>query len=185
MQIKVELENNKQLDRFISLVKDFEKANPHLDLKNLKIKFKYDLKASGEFDDRKPNSICVNPNRCDNTGEFSFYLICIHEWAHLLDRKFKMLRQYKKDFLKKDNHLILTTYAKREREDSEELAEIIVLYMTNPYLLKLISQKHFDFVAGYFKSPIECTKEHFEKLFETYSQRYKKSIIKRFNIKIT
>ena len=181
MKITVELENNRQLDKFIQLVNEFEKVNNHLKFKGLKVAFKYDMRSSGEFDDSKPNTISINPNRCDNTGEFSAYLICIHEWSHLLDKKCKMLNVYKKEF--KNDKLILTRYAK-EKGETEHLAEIISMYLTNPHLLKLISEKHFEFVSRFFKSPTPCTREYFLTLYERYSPRYKKMLERKYGVAI-
>lgn len=182
MKIAVELQNNKQLDKFIELVNEFEKANTHLTFKKLKINFKYNLRASGEYNDGKPNTIDINPNRCDASGDFSFFLICVHEFSHLLDKKFKILKAFKEEF--KEQRLFLTTYAKRVHDPVEEIAEIISLYLRNPYLLKLISAKHYEFVSEFFKSPSPMTREFFCSQYEKYSMRYKLSMEKKYGIEV-
>ena len=181
MKIVVKLISNKQFDMFISLVEKFEKVNTELKFTKLKVVFKYDMKSVGEFYDETPNTILVNPNRCNQTGEYSFYLICLHEWAHLLDKKFKMWKVYKEEY--KNNQLNITKYAEC-CDMIEQLAEIIVLYLTNPYLLKLISYKHFKFVKGYFKSPTPCTPDFFAGEYEKFSQGYPNKIWNKYGIQV-
>lgn len=181
MKISVELENNKQLNKFMELAMAFDKANPQLKLKKLKITFKYDIRSSGEYDYQKPNVISINPNRCDDRGDFSFYLICAHEFSHLIDKKLKIGKQFNKEI---EERLYLTTYAKGCSDRCEELAEIISLYLRNPYLLKLISEYHYEFLTRYFNSPTSNDKNTFLSIYETYSPRYRKSIEKKYGFTI-
>ncbi len=183
MKISVELENNKQLNKFMELVMDFEKANPQLKLKGLKIAFKYDMRSSGEFDIEIPNKISINPNRCDSKGDFSFFLICVHEFSHLLDQKYKMVNSFKKEF--EDKRLPLTNYAKTKTTRDEELAEIISLYLRNPYLLKLISERHYEFVSRFFNSPTKNDENTFLTIYETYSPRYRKATEKKYGFSVS
>jgi len=182
MKITVELENNKQLDKFIEHINEFEKINPDIKFRRLKLRFRYDMKSSGEFEDSNPNTISINPGRCDKTGEFSFFRICIHEFSHLLDKKLKIDKQYKQCLL--NATLYLTNYAKKTHCVTEEIAEIISCYLLNPYLLKLISIKHYDFISKFFKSTVPCTKEYFLSIYERYSPKYRNSIIKKYGINI-
>lgn len=183
MKISIEIEDNKQLDRFIELVNEWERVNASkILMKSMKIRFKYDMKSSGEYEDWKPNCLNINPKRCDRTGEWKLENILIHEFSHLLDNKFKILKSFKKRFTDNNIKLYLTSYAKRCKDPIEELAEIIALYLKNPYLLKLISEDHYIFISKYFKSPTPCDKTYFDKQWEIYSNRHKKAIIKRYNI---
>lgn len=183
MKISIEIEDNKQLDRFISLVNEWEKVNKNkIVIKSLKIRFKYHMKSAGEFEHWKPNCLNINPKKCDKKGEWDFENILIHEFSHLLDNKFKMVDGFKKEFTDKNIRLYLTTYAKECHDPIEELAEIISMYLKNPYLLMLISEPHYLFVTKYFKSPTPCTEEYFYGVWDSYSDRHKLALIKRYNL---
>jgi hypothetical protein len=87
-----------------------------------------------------------------------------------------MLEKYEREFENKEDRLYLTKNGKLDA--IEELAEIITVYLTNPYLLKMISEKHFNFISSFFKSPTECDEKVFLSKYEKFSKRYKKKIQK-------
>lgn len=186
MKITIEVENNKQLDKFIELVDSFENINSKkMTMRSLKIRFKYDMKSSGEFWDSRPNSLTINPTRCDKTGEWSFFNILVHEFSHLIDNKFKICPHYVTKFSDKKSKLHLTNYAKRCKDPVEELAEIISLYLRNPYLLKLISMSHYTFISRFFKPTVPCNHDYFLSQYELCSPRYKKTLTKKYGITIS
>jgi hypothetical protein len=178
MKVLIELENNKQLDRFIEFAEKVITLNKKLKLKQLKITFKYDMRSHGEFNDDEPNKIKLNPERCEHTGEWSLFLIAMHEFSHLIDDRFKMLSFYEKEFEEEQYRLPLTTYSKTSVE--EELAEVISAYLLYPYFLKSISAKHYNFIKRFIKSPKECTKKEFMKDYERWSKKHKEKMKNKY-----
>jgi hypothetical protein len=79
---------------------------------------------------------------------------------------------------------MLTSYAKSKNNKDEELAEIVSLYLRNPYLLKLISEKHYEFVSRFFNPPIKSDEDTFLTIYETYSPRYRKSLEKKYGFSV-
>lgn len=148
-------------------------------------KIKMDLSIAYDFDTGDcgnffPKSkihayrIFINPSNCKTTADIdtqnwnepfcpgycadlTLFGVTIHEFCHLLQyRAFPtIIKAYRKEF--PTERFYLNGYCNNEIRD--ELAEIMTLYIVNPYLLKLISEKHFEFCEKRFKSPVDCTIE--------------------------
>lgn len=124
------------------------------------------------------HTIYINPANCeynnpdDETSlsyagflsDFSIFGITIHEFAHFLTYAIypKIRLQYRNAFPKE--RLYLNPYANTNL--NEEIAEVLSLYLTNPYLLNLISKPHCKFFKTFFKSPVPCS---LAKGFEIYT----------------
>jgi len=164
------------LNRGLRLINRFKKAN---DI-NFRLDIKLDLaeKDLGYFwYDPKDNVIYINPINCkhkkfnDMLGhpkDNSIYATISHEFGHFLDLKYNLLAEYtKKNFALK--RLILTSHGKKL--EIEELADMLQLYLTNPYYLKLIDIERYNWVKGYFKSPRPCGIKTFMKYYNNWPKK--------------
>jgi len=142
---------------------------------NLSIAYDYSSTECGcyrPFEKGQEYRIFVNPSKCKTQEEVTkqdfdepfspgycadvtLFGVTIHEFCHLLQFKTypSIVKDYGETFpLERFN---LNNYSNHEIND--ELAEIMTLYITNPYLLKIISNPHFNFCKKYFKSPVACS----------------------------
>ena len=160
------------------LLMEFLKINGLLSLaKPITIKLDYYLEDDpticGEYflyDD--PWSIHINPKACIINSKQSFndcnevsyhgypvdmsmFGVTIHEFAHLIVNNFypTLFDDFKHEFPQK--RLYLTRYT--ESDPSEELVELIRLYIQNPLFLKMIDIKSYKFIKSKFKSPTACS----------------------------
>jgi len=142
------------------------------------------------------NTVFVNPDLCLDrnniedsdkkiscegyTWDVSLFGIIIHEFCHFL--QFQVYKTIVKDFKKEfpTTRLYLNDYCNNELID--EMAEIMTLYIVNPYLLKLISLDHYKFLKLYFKSPIACSKEKCFVIYEGFPQDIKDELETKWNI---
>ena len=164
--MKITVINHGPLDRVKTIIDNLNRINNfnYCD----EIILNYDLDLAGEFFDDENKKIYVNPDNCDYSGEYSVYYVCIHEFGHMLDYKLKMADKFKETFPEKSDHLYINSHSRVNRD--EELAELITLYITNPYMLRLISKKHWQFLKKFFKSPTPCSEFTFVKLYKKYSK---------------
>lgn len=141
------------------------------------------------FEDRK---ILVNPANCnknDDTNSAKYYVndysvfgVLAHEFAHFLTIGVfeDFVDEYKNAFPLCNDRAIINNYANTEVR--EEIAEIVSLYNTNPYFLKLISPNHFKFIAQYFKPAIICSEKKFIAIYNSYPFGVKQTIKSKFGI---
>lgn len=113
---------------------------------------------------------------CDITG----FGVVIHEFTHLL--QYRYFKNIIPDFIREfpENRFYLNNYSNHEICD--ELAEIMTLMITNPYLLKLISKEHFDFCKRHFKSPVICNSKKCFTMYESFPIQVKENLIKKWGI---
>ncbi len=182
--------------KVIRLEKDLVRAirliNKLLTLNDLHFKYSLNLdyksKNYGEFDPQKANDIYLNPAAFYNTSkedphalyfstDYSIYAVSIHEFSHLLDAKFNILDKYKIEFSDK---LILNQNSESSR--SEELAEVMSLYILNPYLLKLIDKSRYIFLRDIFISPTVCRKSNFISKWTNWPDKIKDLCAERWKI---
>lgn len=107
----------------------------------------YNIREYKEDDDR-PENMFYPGYCCDNT----IFGTILHEFAHFLCFQVykNIIDEYKKEFPKK--RLFLSAYSNTDVD--EEIANLILLYISNPYLLKLVSDKHYKFLKRFFISPL-------------------------------
>jgi hypothetical protein len=135
--------------------------------------YDYSIEELGVYFPSKKYNIYINPILCKNyddvennnnltdpfcpgyCADLTIFGITIHEFCHLL--QMAVYKTIVDDYIKAfpTNRFYLNTYCDNEIYD--ELAEIMTLYIINPYLLKLISNEHYKFCMKYFKSPIPCS----------------------------
>lgn len=168
-----------------AIPKDIEKAisliNKFLKLNKLKIPFKinidYSLDYYGLFDPSKRFEFKVNhelfhkyaESEKNNAAGFTYDRtllgVCIHEFCHLVDEQLGLEQMYRAEFKEK---LILNDYC--EEMWCEELAEVFMLFITNPYLLEFIDDDRFEFFKSLFKSPTNCTEATFKTKYKSWSK---------------
>jgi hypothetical protein len=152
--------------RLIEILMDKNKLNF-----NLNILFDYTLKEYGVYylSDELKNNIYVNPAHCfadtyedkktihshGYLKDVSLFGIIIHEFCHFL--QYVVFKDIIEDYIKEfpTERFYINDYANNEFID--EVAEVMTVYITNPYLLKLVSEKHWRFMKNTFKSPVPCT----------------------------
>lgn len=163
---------------------------------NLTIAYNYGLKDCGEYRPYEKislNCIYVNPLMCGRIHEESpepfcpgyvsdmtLFGVTIHEFCHYTHFRLfpNMLEDYKKQF--PTERFYLNCYSNNELMD--ELAETMTLYITNPYLLRLISKKHWYFFKQYFISPVACTFSRCKYIFSKFPIEVKEHCKKKFGI---
>jgi hypothetical protein len=171
---------------------------------NLSIAYDYSLNASGvyfPFVKGQEYRIFINPFKCKSEEEIinqdinnqnneafcpgspcdlTSFGIILHEFCHILQYKVypTIIKDYSKEF--PVERFYLNSYSNNEIHD--EIAEIMTLYITNPYLLKLISKNHFNFCKKYFKSPISCTEDRCSFIYSGWPIRVKEHLKKDWGI---
>lgn len=176
----------------IDLIYKFQKINN----KRYKIKIFYDYSLIEEYGyyDYEPNQteaiFKINPLKChledkqnkQRKGFIEDYNISstiLHEFGHFLDFKYNITELYIKQDFKK---IELGGYAKTNI--IEEFAELIVLYLTNPYLLRHIDKSRYKFLRNLFKSPTPCSEKRFLKVYNEWSDDAKEECYKLYGINV-
>ncbi len=156
-----------------SLIKRFKEKNKIRF--ELKINLDFLLDDIGVYIPSKPKNIYVNPDLAMyaddgdviKTKSYHGYINdcsllgnVMHEFAHFLCYEVYngIIDKYKKEFPVHKDRLYLCEYS-NENVD-EEMAEIIRLYLLNPFLLKLIDEKVYKFFRRRFKSPNPTSHKH-------------------------
>ena len=165
---------------------------------NIKIKYSVEINsklsdAYGIFDPNDGNhtKITINPSLLINdppTKPFSkrysydrtLHSVCVHEFAHMIDNKYNLIEDYKKKFKDK---IILNHNSTSNRY--EELVETLVLYLTNPYLLRHINKDVYLYWSSFYHSPTRVSKSAFIKAWSEWSVEVKADCIKRWKIRAT
>lgn len=168
--------------------------------RNITISYDFMSKFGGyHFPTIETDTIFINPDNCakieeydvNNTSKDNLYYpgycadntifgIIIHEFAHFLHCQVyrHLLDNYKKEFPHK--RLMLWWYSNNVIDD--ELANAITLYMTNPYLLKLVSSQHYNFFKKQFKSPTSSTKYRCSEIYSNFPIQIKNDLKHRWGI---
>lgn len=165
----------KDIEKSIELIDKFLKLN------KLKIPFKinidYSLDCYGEFDPNQLFEFNVNPDlfhkypesEKNNAAGFSYDRtllgVCIHEFCHLVDEQLGLEKIYRAEFKEK---LILNDYCREMW--CEELAEVFMLFITNPYLLEHIDDERHEFFNSLFRSPTKCTETTFKTKYKSWTK---------------
>lgn len=170
------------LNRGLRLIQRFKRLN-HVEFK-LEIKLDFSEKDLGYFNyDPEEKIIYINPIRCKNYKinhllghpvDCSIYATVTHEFAHFLDLKYDLMQEYtSKNFTLES--LIMTRYAKNEV--IEQLADMITIYFTNPYYLKLIDIERYKWIKTKFKSPRPCGIKTFIKYYNNWPEKKKQLLL--------
>ena len=178
--VEIRMSNYHTIDKSIKLINKFCKINDLKYNKIININFDYKLSALGEVTLNSSTlnaiNIKINPDLFINTPEnFGFYddyginATIIHEFSHLLDFRLFIRNSYKHNF-KKTLNIINENCNQSKRE---EIAEILSMYIINPYLLNLILPDVYKFFKNELKikSPTPCTEKAFIKLYNTWQEK--------------
>jgi len=148
---------------------------------SLSIVYDYSLEYRGIYFLNNKNEVVVNPINCADlstggtdieqkfyygySNDISLVSVILHESCHWLSHK--IYKTIVDDFAQAfpTTRLYLNNYS-AEPDYAEEITEIMTLYLTNPFLLKMISKEHYEFLKKYFKSPTPTTQN---KCFLIYS----------------
>jgi len=166
---------NISFNRGLKLIERFKRVN-NIDFQ-LELKLDFAEKYLGYYNyNSTENIIYINPIRCTHQkknnllghpSDCSIYATITHELAHFLDLKFKLVDEYtSKNFALK--HLYLSSQGKENK--IEEIAELISIYLINPYYLKLADIERYNWIKGKFKSPMSCGKKSFMKYYIRWSE---------------
>lgn len=195
VSIEVPLEDTQAV---IVLIERFLKKN-NIAI-NLSIVYDYEMEESGvykPFDLNQIYRIFVNPLNCKTQSDIfhqnfeepfcpgshsdlTIFGVTIHEFCHLLQYQIypSIIQDYIQNF--QTDRFNLNGYSNNEIHD--ELAEIMTLYITNPYLLFLISKPHFNFCKKYFKSPVPCSPQRCFIIYKGFPVKVKEEIKQRWGI---
>jgi hypothetical protein len=106
--------------------------------------------------------------------------VIYHEFGHLLDSKYGINKEYSNTPQFKINSNCTTKI--------EEWAECFNLYMTNPYLLKLLSDNSDPSIYAFFrekyKPSVSCSKNLFKKIYGNWNEALRAHCKKRLGISI-
>ncbi len=107
--------------------------------------------------------------------------VVLHEFCHyFLDQyKNKLLDDFTEEFKEEKNFLNYNSSLSVE----EYFVESLCIYLTNPFLLKLVEGFLFDFYSERFKSPTPCTKVFFIKTYDSWNDDVKNQLEKIWKIK--
>jgi len=169
MQLKI-YDPPTQIKIAISLIETIKKKNKFT--YDLTLLLDYNLKYEGQilsglYLSTEPNCIRLNPSACDDKASFTYteddtmFGVIIHEFSHFLSMTYFV--DFQKDYLEAfpENRFLVTTYDAANEDYDEEIAEIMSLYIRNPFLLKQISEQHYIFFKSWFTSPTSCTIRQF------------------------
>lgn len=144
------------------------------------------------------NKIFINPYVCHETymvakdkglimgtgyiADLSIFSIVIHEFAHLICYNIYegLVNEYAEEFPRINDRLYLNDYCDHTLDD--ELAEIITVFILNPYMLKMISKKHWKFLNDRFKSPVPASVQQFKRVYNDFSVDAKLELYEKFGI---
>jgi hypothetical protein len=164
--------------------------------KRFQIRIYYDYSTIDDFgyfkfDDTGPiSNLYINPQKCHKelangraalgfTEDYSVLSTILHEFSHFIDDKYNLLSKYEKITFES---IDLGSYANSEL--IEEFAELMVLYLLNPYFLKIIDLPRYKFLKSQFKSPSPKSKKRFLTLYNSWSEDVKQECFDKFNIKV-
>lgn len=183
----------KDIQEFSKVTSKFKKIN-NIDFEinivlNYSLKDEDDVPIKGEYPVDEVNNIYINPTECLSSNEdiFGFTYqedlmsVCIHEFCHYLTYQhyLTIISDFKQQF--STDRLYLNSYS-NTGEYEEELVESMVMYILNPYLLKLISCKHWKFFKTYFKSPTASTCKKLYEYYKNWKSEVKEELKNKWKI---
>lgn len=178
----------------IHLIRRFSNVNKlYFDLT---IVYDFGLDDCGEYhpyERYQKNKIFINPLVCGKTSsdlpepfcpgyvaDISIFGVTIHEFCHFLQYRIYpgIIDDYKNTF--PIQRFYLNNYSNNAIVD--EMAEVMTLYITNPYLLKIISVEHWQYFKRFFKSPVACSFGRTKRIYEKFPIIVKEHLKNTFGI---
>lgn len=182
----------KQIKKALILIEKFRNKN-NIPFNKLNLKFDNEDKDLGHYfykSNIKSCTIFINPEQCyrqemlgfkNHPDDLSLSSVTIHEFSHFLDDILNIEKQYKKMSFTKSKFYI-NVWSKYSK--IEEIAEMISLFILNPYLLKLIDIERFEFLKNKMKlkTVLQCNTIGFFKIYKEWCPEAKKDIRERFHL---
>jgi len=174
---KVVYKNNEEIDKAIEVIDKFKKINN--DNFRFEIHLDYEIDDIGHYEIGR--KIVINPSLISKPFfDYGFPLslqtnlttLVLHEFGHYLDERHKIEIKYLK-YCEEFGRLAITPYTQEEPLLCEEVAEIIQLYLTNPFILKTVDKKRYNWFRKFFKSPTPCTNKRFIKYWMLWNKQTK------------
>lgn len=156
---------------------------------DLKIVVDFTLDCYGIHEPTNPNQIKINPHLFSDTSreeinapyytsDFSMMAVFIHEFCHLLDHKLNIHEEYCQSF---PERFSINGNAGKNRK--EEIAELMGVYILNPFLLRTINKDIFDFLKSIFDSPKTCNKIYLFNKWKKWSKEIKEDCFEKWGLK--
>jgi hypothetical protein len=194
--MKAEIINKQDINKAEKYINKFKYYND-LKFPEFTVIFDYKLPWAGVWYDKSKEhkyKIYVNPDRCEveddrslavesnrraegYTDNPSVTAVILHEFCHFIDSKYKIYEKYKKEFAKNDKVEI-------NEIKEESCIDFFVLYIVNPYLLKLLSKERYEFYKRFFKSPISNEKKHFLITYSNWDDTVKKECKTKWKLSV-
>jgi len=178
----------KQFSKVNRIINKFRKINDFKLFQTILLDF--DCACNAYIIREKNNkNIYVNPVECFNsTGNMlghpedaGLVSTVMHELGHLLNDKFNLITEYDEMAWQKPHcHL---TFQSKENTD-EELADIISLYITNPFALKLICEQRYLWLKTKFQSPSPSTRHKFVTLYNDWNITNQQKFSKKYKVEV-
>ena len=102
--------------------------------------------------------------------------VVIHEYCHFLDDIYDILDKYKKQNFNK--------FFIKYINEKEEIAELLTIFVLNPYLLKILDLNRYKFFSNMFKPINPCSIESFFREYSKWSEHDKMVFRKIYKLKI-
>jgi hypothetical protein len=176
----------------VHLIERIKKLNKFKFNIEIGLNFKIDFSGIYFIDS---NLIEINPLHCTYyqrsrtsysryTNDYTFAGVMIHEFCHFLTLTYK--KSIHTDYFKAFpiDRLRLTDIEDVNTDVDEEIAEVMSLYFLNPYLLRLISEPHYDFFASILKSPTKADEKTFIKYYSMFPAPIKTKLYKKYGINV-
>lgn len=174
------------------LIKAFKIIGRLIEKNKINIKYKFtidfELDCYGLFDPSNKHEIRVNPyifknaryeekNAMYYSSDYSILGVCVHEFAHLLDEHLKLLSDYIETF--PEPNIISNNCEKGRRE---ELAEVMSLYILNPFFLKKIFPDAYKYFRNVFISPTVNSEKSFITKYNKWPKEIKQDCKEKWGI---
>lgn len=182
-KIKVEFYQSSEITSALEVINKFQKINDTNF--RLKILLDHDEKANAGYY-YEGGEIFVNPMNCEpntfgNPEGNSIGNVIIHEFCHYLDRRYKIFNKYF-SYCEEYGQLFLTKYAEDSLE--EEIAELLTVYLLNPYILKKHDPERYKWFSKFFKTPTKCDKNVILNYWKGWNKKYKKVMWSDYGLKV-
>lgn len=186
------VEPAKQLKNARTIIEKFRDKN-HIKFNRLYIKLDYSDPDLGHYWYNNKVKSCVlyvNPEQCykrekegykGHPDDVSLQSVVIHEFSHFIDDILGIEKHYRKQTFTKPKFYI-NNWSKANKV--EEIAEMICLFLLNPYLLKLIDNERFNFLKNKMKLKpvVPCTEKSFFRIYKEWCPTAKKHVKHRFHL---
>jgi len=189
---KVSIVNfGKSLERARKLIELFKKRN-NMNF-HIEIKLDFDEPDLGRYEYKDTDkAIYINPSNCSSLespkggllGHPNDYSICsviMHEFSHFIDHRLGLEAEYVKQPFTKET-MAVTEYALTSKQ--EELADLMAVYMINPYFVHLVAPERFEWLKGKFKSPAPFGQKTFIRNYNRWSMGVKLIAFDVYGLKV-